>query len=349
MSRGNSAFNLVAQFMGRQNTVPIPVPFVQLVGDYASAALLSQVIYWSDRTEDAEGWFYKSREEWAAELLLTEKQVRRCVAACGELIEVQRRGIPARNYYRPNREALIVALQELGASKTSPKGPTETEGQQEVTKRANKGDPKGPNGVAQKGQQDGREKGQLITEPTSEPTQSLKDKKHLAAGAAAHAPAQPEQATESKGSQAVTSQVHPSAGEGTQDTQPAAGEEVPPAPRRAAPSAARRLMEVWNAQRGPLPEVESLNDGRRKAIKKLLRDCGDDLDRAAAVLADAAREVAGDEFWVSRRYGFDNLVPGKVFQKAEAWHARVHRPAAGLPTAPAAAAPAARKDWVNHD
>lgn len=175
------------------------------------------------------------------------------------------------------------------------------------------------------------------------------DKKHLAAGAAACAPTGPEQATESKGSQAVTFQVHPSAGEGTQDTQPAAGEEVPPAPRRAAPSAARRLIEVWNAQRGPLPEVESLNEGRRKAIKKLLRDCGDDLDRAAAVLADAAREVAGDEFWVSRRYGFDNLVPGKVFQKAEAWHARAHRPAAGLPTAPAAAAPAARKDWVNHD
>ena len=117
------------------------------------------------------------------------------------------------------------------------------------------------------------------------------------------------------------------------------------------PSAARRLMEVWNAQRGPLPEVESLNEGRRKAIKKLLRDCGDDLDRAATVLADATREVAGDEFWISRRYGFDNLVPGKVFQKAEAWHTRPKSPSQRLGTAPALdpAAPAARKDWVNHD
>lgn len=173
-------------------------------------------------------------------------------------------------------------------------------------------------------------------------------KKHLAADAAAHAPTPPEQATESERSQAVTSQVQPSAGEGTQDTQPAAGEEVPPAPRRAQPSAARRLIEVWNAHRGPLPEVESLSEGRRKAVKKLVRDCGDDVDRAAAVLADAAREVAGDEFWISRRYGFDNLVPGKVFQKAEAWHARAHRPAADdLATAPAV--PAARKDWVNHE
>lgn len=39
-------------------------------------------------------------------------------------------------------------------------------------------------------------------------------------------------------------------------------------------------------------------------------------------VADAARDVAQDKFWLERRYGFDNLVTGKVFARAEAWRSR---------------------------
>ena len=32
--------------------------------------MLSQAMYWMDRTEDPEGWFYKTRADWFAELCL---------------------------------------------------------------------------------------------------------------------------------------------------------------------------------------------------------------------------------------------------------------------------------------
>ena len=82
-----------------------------------------------------------------------------------------------------------------------------------------------------------------------------------------------------------------------------------------------RLVGLWNDLRGPLPAVESLTEGRKKSIRKLLADCDGNVERAAGTLADAIREVARDPFWLERRYGFDNLVPGKVIQKAEAYRA----------------------------
>ena len=48
-------------------------------GDHKAAILLSQILYWSDRTKDADGWFYKSYADWTAETGLSEAQVRRIV------------------------------------------------------------------------------------------------------------------------------------------------------------------------------------------------------------------------------------------------------------------------------
>jgi hypothetical protein len=113
----NSALDLVAEFMGRQNSIPVPVAFVRLTGDYTAAAFLAQCFYWTTRTDDAGGWFHKSHEEWADELLLSADQVRRCVRSCGDMIEVRRAGVPARNHYRTNREAVAEALQHLADEK----------------------------------------------------------------------------------------------------------------------------------------------------------------------------------------------------------------------------------------
>lgn len=112
MSR-NTAVALVSQFLGRQNTIPVPVPFVRLTGDYASAAFLAQCLYWGDRTTDPEGWFHKTHDQWFDELMLSPDQVRRCVKTCGDMIEVKRKGVPAQNYYRANKEAVAEALERL--------------------------------------------------------------------------------------------------------------------------------------------------------------------------------------------------------------------------------------------
>ena len=230
------AMDLVVQFMGRQNTIPIPVPFVRLLGDYASAAFLSQCLYWTGRTEDAGGWFYKSREEWAEELCLTEKQVRRCMEVCGEFVEVQRRGIPARNYYRPNQAAIAQALQAL-------EGPTRgaQKGQLEKPKRAKQTCPKGPNREAPEGQQEGRKKGQLYTEPTTETTQNLRQKDVVNEGSEAEV---------SEGQAAPSTQAPVQVPQGPSnagETDAPSTEDVPPA---AAPlDALRQALSPWSADK----------------------------------------------------------------------------------------------------
>lgn len=69
--------SIITQFSGQNNIIPIPVVYIQLTEDYPSAALLNQMIYWSDRTNRKDGYFYKSYNEWFDELHLTEYQVRR--------------------------------------------------------------------------------------------------------------------------------------------------------------------------------------------------------------------------------------------------------------------------------
>ncbi|MDU0452311.1 conserved phage C-terminal domain-containing protein [Staphylococcus chromogenes] len=68
---------VITQFSGRNNVIPIPTVYIQITEDYPSAALLNQMIYWSDRTNRKDGYFYKSYNEWFEELHLTEYQVRR--------------------------------------------------------------------------------------------------------------------------------------------------------------------------------------------------------------------------------------------------------------------------------
>lgn len=97
---------------------------------------------------------------------------------------------------------------------------------------------------------------------------------------------------------------------------------VPPAAPRVRPSDFQRLVDAWNEHRGTLPAVQEINEGRKKAMKSLLRDCGGDADKAVGLLTDAAREVAQDPYYQERRYGFDNVVPSKVLGRAEAWRSR---------------------------
>lgn len=69
--------SIITQFSGQNNVIPIPVVYIEITDDYPSAALLNQMIYWSDRTSRKDGYFYKSYNEWYEELHLTEYQVRR--------------------------------------------------------------------------------------------------------------------------------------------------------------------------------------------------------------------------------------------------------------------------------
>lgn len=78
----------------------------------------------------------------------------------------------------------------------------------------------------------------------------------------------------------------------------------------------QKYVDVWNQAAENLPKVRKLNDARRRSIEWLVKEHGPD---ALDLLRDAARQVANDDYWAKRQYGFDTLVPGKVLAKAEAW------------------------------
>lgn len=69
--------SVISKFSGQNNVIPIPVIYLEITEDYPAAALLNQMVYWSDRTKRRDGYFYKSYQEWNEELYLSEYQVRR--------------------------------------------------------------------------------------------------------------------------------------------------------------------------------------------------------------------------------------------------------------------------------
>tara|TARA_R110000796_G_scaffold95459_2_gene200674 strand:+ start:14796 stop:15629 length:834 start_codon:yes stop_codon:yes gene_type:complete len=97
--------------------------FVDLGVGITGALMLSQCVYWSTRTKNSDGWFYKSREEWMEETGLTRREqetARRRLCDKG-YIEESKRGVPCRVFFKLNREALENDLLELAQKRPSSK------------------------------------------------------------------------------------------------------------------------------------------------------------------------------------------------------------------------------------
>jgi hypothetical protein len=89
--------------------------FAHLVGDALSAIFLSQALYWTSRTSDPNGWFYKTQADWWAETALSRKNqesARRNLKRLG-ILEETRKGLPATMHFRINLERLYQLLIEL--------------------------------------------------------------------------------------------------------------------------------------------------------------------------------------------------------------------------------------------
>ncbi len=68
--------------------------------------MLSQAVYWSSRTNDSEGWFYKSQVEWEAETGLTryeQESAHKKLVKLGFMQE-KKQGLPCKLYYRVDLE-----------------------------------------------------------------------------------------------------------------------------------------------------------------------------------------------------------------------------------------------------
>jgi hypothetical protein len=89
-------------------------PFVDLTGSITAALMLSQALYWSRRTKDPSGWFYKSQAEWHEETGLTRREQELARKRLRQLPfwQEQLRGIPATLHFRLDAQALEDVLLE---------------------------------------------------------------------------------------------------------------------------------------------------------------------------------------------------------------------------------------------
>lgn len=86
--------------------------FKAITGNTVAALFLSQAWYWSKRHDADNGWFYNTQEDWEEETGLTryEQETARKVLRQLKILEEDRRGVPARLFYRLNKERIAQML-----------------------------------------------------------------------------------------------------------------------------------------------------------------------------------------------------------------------------------------------
>lgn len=95
---------LIKSLSGQANIIAIPRIYIDLLdGDINAAMLLSQIVYWSDKSKRKDGWFYKSFSEWNQEIGLSQYKVKRATQMLQEkkLIQValhRANGAPTLHY-----------------------------------------------------------------------------------------------------------------------------------------------------------------------------------------------------------------------------------------------------------
>ena len=94
--------------------------FAELTNSLTAGIMLSQAIYWSKRTKDPNGWFYKSRDEWYTETYIlrrAQENARAILRASrfglASFWQEELRGVPARLFYRVDFDLLFQHLQHL--------------------------------------------------------------------------------------------------------------------------------------------------------------------------------------------------------------------------------------------
>ena len=110
MKNNEVAKKLINSLSGQANTLTIPRVYLEITGDYQSAILLNQIVFWSDRTKRKDGFFYKSYKDWEQEILLTQYQVKRATSHLKKLGLVDTKLKRANNaptiHYKINMECL---------------------------------------------------------------------------------------------------------------------------------------------------------------------------------------------------------------------------------------------------
>ena len=111
-------YHLIERFAGQANILTIPRLFIDWTADHISALLLSQIIYWSSRTKDVDGWFYKSAKDWQDELGISDHQLARAtkkLEPAGVVTKLRKvQGAPTQHYRMDQAVFLNWISEKLG-------------------------------------------------------------------------------------------------------------------------------------------------------------------------------------------------------------------------------------------
>lgn len=86
------------------------------------ALMLSQLVYWTSRTKDNDGWIFKTHSDWTMETGLTRREqdtARKTLKELGFLSE-KKVGVPRRVFFKVERENLYKALIEYSETLATP-------------------------------------------------------------------------------------------------------------------------------------------------------------------------------------------------------------------------------------
>ena len=149
--------NIIKAFTGQKPIVIYPI-YLDLTGDYATAAALGQILYWHELMN---GKFYKIDADFEKELHLTPKQFRRVKTLLKTLpfLTIKAEGNPAKTYYDVDYDALASTIQSAQKEHTTEQK-TASEGE---TRPAQKGETR----PAQKGETLYTENKQRLPETTT--------------------------------------------------------------------------------------------------------------------------------------------------------------------------------------
>ncbi|MGC2210375.1 MAG: hypothetical protein WA532_09725 [Candidatus Korobacteraceae bacterium] len=89
------------------------MPLIDICGDHNSALLLSQSLYWTERSSDPDGWFYKTERDWFNELRFKRSKhehAREKLQSLG-FLDIKVRGLPPTVHHRVNLSAVHNAVE----------------------------------------------------------------------------------------------------------------------------------------------------------------------------------------------------------------------------------------------
>jgi hypothetical protein len=141
--------NNAAYALLKRRPIAVNPALIKLTGSHTAAMFLSQAIYWEE-TMGRE--YYKTNEDWQKELYMSEQVFTTARKKASKYISVVKKGLPARNFYKIDWDALLEALDTLGIGVSSQLGNSHHQSPQKV------------------GSLDDIESGVTITETTTETT-----------------------------------------------------------------------------------------------------------------------------------------------------------------------------------